>query len=89
MAGQGPRALAHAAMQKGKSPTSTKKPELAAIAVPNVDTFLAALEEQVDDGELSCASVESVSEDLAALVINSWSTLLNSGASSHLIKSRE
>jgi len=42
-----------------------------------------------DDAELSCASVEVAPDDLAKLVVNSWSTLLDSGATSHLIKSRD
>jgi hypothetical protein len=38
---------------------------------------------------LSCASIDNVPEELTELAVNSWSTLLDSGATSHLVKSRE
>ena len=43
----------------------------------------------VGDDELSCASMEELSGGMAELVVNSLSTLLDSGATSHLVKSRE
>ena len=71
MAGQGPRAKAAAAAAAKKRSSKT---ELAAF----LDNFGDA-----GDDELSCASI---SDDLTELVVNSLSTLLDSGATSHLVK---
>jgi hypothetical protein len=76
MAGQGPRAKA-AAAAAGKSGKKLLKSEVVAF----LDTL--------GDDELSCASMEEISDDLAELVVNSLSTLLNSGATSHLVKDHE
>lgn len=56
------------------------KPEL--VAFTDVQGFLEALG---DDAELSCVSIEGVLDNLTELVMNSWSTLLDSGATSHLV----
>jgi hypothetical protein len=80
MAGQGPRAKAAAAAAKSGKPGSSK-------------TELAAFFDTLGDNELSCTSMEEIPEDLAELVakvgVNSWSTLLDSGATSHLVKGRD
>lgn len=83
MAGQGP---------KGKTPaakSSTKTAETASVAAENGPYFL-------NSGEMSCAlikivpSIESSSSDIAVVtVIPDWATILDSGATSHLIKSHE
>ena len=73
MAGQGPQVKVAAAKQAMKS----AKPELVAFM------------EDLDDAELSCASIEGVSDELVELVVNSWSTLLDSGATAHFVKGRE
>ncbi|PPQ87937.1 hypothetical protein CVT25_001335, partial [Psilocybe cyanescens] len=57
---------------------------MASIAAASVD-FL-------DEGEISCAMIESVDDNLSTLALTSIpvnATLLDSGATSHLIKSRE
>ena len=77
MAGQGPRAKAKAEAAAKKSGKGSSKTDLAAF----LDTL--------GDDELSCASMEEISDDMTELVVNSLSTLLDSGATLHLIKSRE
>ncbi|PPQ85634.1 hypothetical protein CVT25_012756 [Psilocybe cyanescens] len=83
MAGQAPRDKATAAAAAAAATTSKNNgKEVASIAA--VD-FL-------DDGEISCAMIESVGDNLSALALTSIpanTTLLDSGATSHLIKSRE
>ena len=76
MAGQGPRQKMTSAVKSKKS--STLKLDVAALV--DVEAF---------EGELSCASIDNIPEELAELAVNSWSTLLNSGATSHLIKGQE
>ena len=71
MAGQGLCAKAAAAVKEKKKSLKT---ELATF----LDTF--------GNNELSCASMEEVPDEMAELVVNSWSTLLDSGATLHLIK---
>jgi hypothetical protein len=73
----------HAHNPKGDRSSKT---ELAAFT--DVQGFLEALE---DDAELSCASIEGVLDDStdSESVMNSWSTLLDSGATSHLVKGRD
>ncbi|PPQ90518.1 hypothetical protein CVT25_014409 [Psilocybe cyanescens] len=80
MAGQGPRDKAAAAAATVKKDGK----EMASIAAASVD-FL-------DEGEISCAMIESVDDNLSTLALTSIpvnATLLDSGATSHLIKSRE
>jgi hypothetical protein len=72
MAGQGQRTKA-AAAKSGKTTTD------------HAATFTETLG---DDRELSCASIDNVPKELAELVVNSWSTLLDIGATSHLDKDR-
>ena len=85
MAGQGPRAKAAAAKKGGAGKSTSSKTDLAALT--DAESFLNALG---DDGELSCASItDDAPEELAELVVNIWSTLLDSGATSHLIKKRD
>jgi len=74
MAGQGPRAKAAAAAKSGKGSSKTE---------------LAAFLDTLGDDELSCASVEEHSDDVVELVVNSLTTLLDSGATSHLVKGHE
>lgn len=74
MAGQGPRAKVAAAAKSGKG---------------SLKTELAAFLDTLGDDELSCASVEEHSDDVVELVVNSLTTLLDSGATSHLVKGRE
>ncbi|PPQ93931.1 hypothetical protein CVT25_010799 [Psilocybe cyanescens] len=74
MAGQGPRGRAAAAV--------TTKKEMASLAVMD----------SLDNREISCVMIESVDNNSSALVLMSipaHATLLNSGATSHLIKSCE
>lgn len=71
MAGQGPHAKAAAAVKEKKK---------------SLKTELAAFLDTLGNDELSCASMEEVPDKMAELVVNSWSTLLDSGATSHLIK---
>ena len=78
MADQGPHMKA-AASKSGK--VALLKTDLAAFM--DIQLFLDTLG---DDSELSCVSIDDVPKDLAELVVNSWSTLLNSGSMSHLIK---
>jgi hypothetical protein len=73
MAGQGPHAKAAAAAAAKRK---SSKSELAALL-------------ETADNELSCASVEELSEDLAELVVTNLTTLLDSSATSHLVKQRE
>ena len=77
MAGQGLRAKAKAETAARKSGKRSSKTDLAAF----LDTL--------GNDELSCASMEELSGDMAELVVNSLSTLLDSSATSHLVKSRE
>ena len=71
MAGQGPHAKATAAAKEKKRSSKTE---------------LVAFLDMLGNDELSCASIEEVPDEMAELVVNSWSTLLDSGATSHLIK---
>ena len=73
MAGQGPRQKTTSAAKSKKS--STSKLDVAALV--DVEAF---------EGKLSCASIDNIPEELAELAVNSWSTLLDSGATSHLVK---
>ena len=77
MAGQGLRVKAKVEAAARKSGKGSSKTDLAAF----LDTL--------GDDELSCASVEELSGDMAELVVNSLSTLLDSSATSHLVKSHE
>jgi len=77
MAGQGLRAKVKAEATAKKSGKGSLKTDLVA--------FLNTL----GDNELSCASMQEISDDIAELVINSLSTLLDSGATLHLVKSHE
>ena len=52
-------------------------------------TDLAACLDTLGDNELSCASIEELLGGMAELVVNSLSTLLNSSATLHLVKSHE
>ena len=77
MAGQGPRAKVKAEAAVRKSGKGLSKTDLVA--------FLNTL----GDDELSCTSMEGLSGGMAELVVNSLSTLLDSGTTSHLMKSHE
>ncbi|PPQ94219.1 hypothetical protein CVT25_006636 [Psilocybe cyanescens] len=85
MAGQGPRDKAAAAAAAAATATVKKDgKEMASIAAASVD-FL-------DEGEISCAMIESVDDNLSTLALTSIpanAMLLDSGATSHLIKSRK
>jgi len=75
MDGQGPCAKAAVAVAKsGKGSSQTE---------------LAAFFDTLGDDELSCASVEEIPNELVELAVNSLSTLLDSGATSHLVKSQD
>ena len=85
MVGQGPYAKAAAAKKGGVGKSTSSKTDLAALM--DVESFLNALG---NDGELSCVSItDDAPEELTQLVVNIWSMLLNSGATSHLIKKRD
>jgi hypothetical protein len=95
MAGQGPHGhnctkncMKRAAGSKSKNPFSPKPAQTEHAHPASVESMLASLE--LDDGELSCASIDNAEESaLVSLTLHSWSTLLDSGATSHLIKSRD
>ena len=75
MAGQGPHTKTTVARSKK---SSASKQDVAALM--DVEAF---------EGDLSCASIDNVPEELTELAVNSWSMLLDSGATSHLVKSQE
>ena len=74
MAGQGLCMKAAAVVKSGKGSSKTE---------------LAAFLDTLGEDELSCASMEEHSDHLVELVVNSLTTLLDSGATSHLVKGRE
>lgn len=85
MAGQGPCAKAAAVKKGGVGKVTSSKTDL--VALTDAESFLNALG---DDGELSCTSItNNTPEELVELVVKMWSTLLNSGATLHLIKRRD
>ena len=85
MAGQGPHGSNY---KKPTKPLSSLTKEHAHTSTSQADTILASID--VDEGELSCTSLEPTDKSvLISLALNNWSTLLDSGATSHLIKSCE